>query len=551
MKKASGHQRATTQDKLGLFPRLIGKSRHVIQELETRVEALTQDLTHAHEAVHAANIVKGAFLADMSHEIRSSISHMLGMTKLLLDTSLTPEQHEYAEAVDKSGKTLLTIINNILDFARLEVGKFEVETVAFELPSTVQEVLALFAEQAAAKGIALRHQMQAKVPTWVVGDPGRLRHILTNLVANAVKFTETGEVVVHVTLAEEITHDTVFHFAVTDTGIGILPEVQGRLFHTFSRADDSTVRKFGDTGLGLAICKQLVETMGGSIGIDSVPDQGSTFWFTMHLAERLEETAAEPLIRVLVAEDNMVNQKVAVRMLTKLGCRVDVANNGYEALETLAQASYNLVFMDCQMPGMDGFEATSAIREREALTGNHLPIIALTSHAMPGDRERCLAAGMDDYMNKPVRTGVLQQALNHWLSYRAPGDWSVKASDADAHGDIQATSQGPIDRKRWDELHEVMGESFFVIVDAFMEDSPAHLQALREAAAHDDSKSMLHIARTLQGSSGDIGAIGLADLCQELVQHCHTETAEGDTRALVERLVAEYGQVRAELSKSA
>jgi CheY-like chemotaxis protein len=394
------------------------------------------------------------------------------MTGLLLDTPLNQEQREYAETIRSSGDALLALINDILDFSKIEAGKLSLETIDFDLRTVVEEVLELLAAQASAKGIELALLLPASVPTWVAGDPGRLRQILMNLVANGVKFTDTGEISVRITCALEDEEIALLRFEVADTGIGIAPEAQAHLFEAFSQAEISTTRKYGGTGLGLAICQRLTEMLGGEIGVDSTPGLGSTFWFTVHLKKsaaplptyraaaskpsgirllytahqtpkpsaleplhtraaprplvsgtppRLGEAPPEVRANVLLAEDNVVNQRVAVRLLEKLGCRVHTVASGSEALAALAHADYDVVLMDCQMPDMDGYTATTAIRAREAATGTHIPIIAMTANAMQGDRDRCLQAGMDDYVSKPVKSEQLLEMLKKWTPPIAAG----------------------------------------------------------------------------------------------------------------------------------
>jgi two-component system sensor histidine kinase/response regulator len=644
------------------------------------------ELRRAKEAAEAASEAKTAFLANMSHEIRTPLNGILGFTELLLDTPLTDEQRDYVTTVNTSGDTLLRVIGDILDFSKLEAGKLALEAFDFDVAATVEEVAALLAPRAQAKGVELATAIAADVPTALRGDPFRLRQILTNLIGNAIKFTARGEVIVRVHAPEATAEGAVIAFSVTDTGIGLTPEERGRLFQSFAQADSSTTRKYGGTGLGLVIAKQLVELMGGAIRVESEPGKGSTFTFTasfaaavappaqqarsrtdlrgmrvlivddnvtnrtllheralawgmrdaraadgpealellraaaargdaydlalldmqmpgmdgLALARAIKATPAIAAVRlvmltsmghagiskeaeeagiaacltkpvrqsalydclvgvmavgqaapddtppgaltltartrlaqpdmaatILLAEDNTVNQRVAARMLENLGYRVEVADNGRLAVDALTRGTYAAVLMDCQMPEMDGYEATAAIRAWEG-GARHTPIIAMTANAMREDRERCLAAGMDDYLAKPVRSRDLATTLTRWIAARervppldAPPDEATVAIDARTLASLR-------DLQR-DEGPDIVSE----LTALFVADAQERIAALRDAAARHDAQTIAREAHALKGSAATLGAQQIVAICAALegMAQAHDLTGVGGVLA--------------------
>jgi len=401
------------------------------RDVTERVRA-EQALAIARDEAMEASRLKSEFVATTSHEIRSPMNGVIGLTTLLLDTKLDPEQREFAEGVYTSAEALLVVINDILDFSKIEAGKLELEDVDFGLVAAVEEVVSLVSPGALKKGLELELDFARDVPHALRGDVGRLRQILLNLLANAVKFTEHGTVTVRVRRGAGRADGCVaLRIEVEDTGVGLAMSDSERLFEPFSQADASTTRRYGGTGLGLTICQRLARAMGGSIGVQSKLGKGSVFWIEIPFARLAED--ARPLIdtgnrgahanpirrtghgRLLIVEDNVINQLVARKIVRRLGYSCEIASNGVEALIALGRRDFDAVLMDCSMPDMDGFDATRELRRRENGT-RHTPVIAMTAGAMAEDRNRCVVAGMDDYVAKPVNLASLEAVLDRWTA---------------------------------------------------------------------------------------------------------------------------------------
>jgi signal transduction histidine kinase/ActR/RegA family two-component response regulator len=464
------------------------------------------ELASARDAALEASDLKSAFLANMSHEIRTPMNGVIGMTELLLDGTLAPRQRTYAEHIRSSAETLLAIINDILDVSKIEAGKLEIDDVAFSLREAVADARALLGQQARRRGIELRTDVDNSVPELVAGDPIRVRQILTNLTGNAIKFTERGHVAIHVASGVS-SAGPVVTIRVEDTGVGIAPDVLPRLFDPFEQADAATTRRFGGTGLGLAISRELAELMGGRIEARSQVGRGSVFTVTLPLPATTRDKAARardaaPVRRpatavpVLLAEDNAVNRLVAAEMLRKRGLTVEFAVDGREAVAMAGERPYAAVFMDCQMPELDGFGATAALRG----AGATVPIIAMTANAMRGDRERCLAAGMDDYLAKPVRAEELDAALARWLPAPEP-------AAPPAEPETPTLDPRPLTQLGNPELVKD-------VVALFMSDADRRIGEFTTAARAGAAGAARSSAHALAGSAAGVGAARLAALAR-------------------------------------
>ncbi len=496
-----------------------------MQEYADKLELIRFDAVDAQKRAEEANHAKTEFLANMSHELRTPMNGIIGMAEMLLFSALDADQKENAEALHSSGENLLSILNDILDISKIEAGELEIENVPFHTETAFRQIIQLFLPLAEDRGITLNMEKDVNVADMVVADLGRLQQVLRNLVNNALKFTEEGSVSLIARSTEEMGQPYLY-IAVEDTGVGIPKNKLGTIFEKFTQADASVTRKFGGTGLGLAITESLIELMDGEIGVDSIEGEGSTFWFKIpygiaaldanpvNLYDEMKEDAYIDIskdIKILAVDDHPVNQVFVQKLLKRLGFdAVMLAEDGQQALDMIVEHDFDLVLMDCQMPVLDGYQASMALREKEQGTDRHLPVIALTANAMVGDREKCIKAGMDDYLSKPIKADKLMILMQKWVNNKSQGNAEIIADVS-----IEQSDEIPIDMNHLDMFTDGDPDEEKELLDLFFKQVDLSIAELEESCFNDDGEEWRKASHKLKGSAANLGANLLFGVCDE------------------------------------